>query len=244
MLYLIGLGLWDETDLTLKGLEAAKKSEKAYLEAYTSRPGGLSPARLEKLIGKKITLLKREDVEGAAAFLDEAKKTDVSLFVGGDPLVATTHADLLLRAAKKRVPFRVIHNASIYSAVAETGLQVYKFGKTATVVYPEKNYKPTSFYDAVRENRERGLHSLLLLDIKPDRTMTPKDAIELLAGIDPNFAKQEIVVCSRMGSEKPFIAFGDADKLAKSSGEGMSVIIVPGGLHDVEKEYLEQYRVE
>ena len=36
MLYLIGLGLADETDVTVKGLEVIKKAERVYLEAYTS----------------------------------------------------------------------------------------------------------------------------------------------------------------------------------------------------------------
>jgi diphthamide biosynthesis methyltransferase len=36
MLYLIGLGLADETDITVKGLEIVKKAERVYLEAYTS----------------------------------------------------------------------------------------------------------------------------------------------------------------------------------------------------------------
>lgn len=36
MLYLVGLGLADETDITVKGLEAVKKAERVYLEAYTS----------------------------------------------------------------------------------------------------------------------------------------------------------------------------------------------------------------
>ena len=36
MLYLIGLGLADETDVTVKGLELIRKAERVYLEAYTS----------------------------------------------------------------------------------------------------------------------------------------------------------------------------------------------------------------
>jgi diphthamide biosynthesis methyltransferase len=36
MLYLIGLGLSDETDITVKGLEIVKKCSRVYLEAYTS----------------------------------------------------------------------------------------------------------------------------------------------------------------------------------------------------------------
>jgi diphthamide biosynthesis methyltransferase len=36
MLYLVGLGLSDEKDVTVRGLEAIKGSERVYLEAYTS----------------------------------------------------------------------------------------------------------------------------------------------------------------------------------------------------------------
>lgn len=36
MLFLIGLGLADETDVTVKGLELIRKVERVYLEAYTS----------------------------------------------------------------------------------------------------------------------------------------------------------------------------------------------------------------
>ena len=36
MLYLVGLGLSDETDITVKGLEIVRKASRVYLEAYTS----------------------------------------------------------------------------------------------------------------------------------------------------------------------------------------------------------------
>ena len=36
MLYLVGLGLADETDITVRGLEIVKKADRVYLEAYTS----------------------------------------------------------------------------------------------------------------------------------------------------------------------------------------------------------------
>jgi hypothetical protein len=36
MLYFIGLGLADETDISVKGLEIVKKADRVYLEAYTS----------------------------------------------------------------------------------------------------------------------------------------------------------------------------------------------------------------
>jgi diphthine methyl ester synthase len=36
MFYFIGLGLADEKDITVKGLEIVKKAERVYLEAYTA----------------------------------------------------------------------------------------------------------------------------------------------------------------------------------------------------------------
>lgn len=36
MLYIIGLGLADERDISTKGLEIVKRAERVYLEAYTA----------------------------------------------------------------------------------------------------------------------------------------------------------------------------------------------------------------
>lgn len=36
MLYFIGLGLGDATDISIKGFEIVKNASKVYLEAYTS----------------------------------------------------------------------------------------------------------------------------------------------------------------------------------------------------------------
>jgi len=36
MFYIIGLGLCDEKDITVRGLEAIKSCSRIYLEAYTS----------------------------------------------------------------------------------------------------------------------------------------------------------------------------------------------------------------
>ena len=49
-LSLIGLGLWDEKDLTLRGIEEAKKSNEVFLDTYT----GIWNGNLKKL--EKISL--------------------------------------------------------------------------------------------------------------------------------------------------------------------------------------------
>ena len=47
MLYLVGLGLGDENDITKRGLEVVKASKRILLESYTSILPGLGKERLE-----------------------------------------------------------------------------------------------------------------------------------------------------------------------------------------------------
>lgn len=55
MLYIVGLGLGDEKDITLKGLEAVRTCEKVYMEAYTSLLSfGLSSDGLSILVITKL----------------------------------------------------------------------------------------------------------------------------------------------------------------------------------------------
>lgn len=82
------------------------------------------------------------------------------------PERATTHTDLLLRARELSIPVRTIHNASIMNAIGACGLQLYNFGQTVSMVFFTDSWRPASFYDRVRENRDIGLHTLVLLDIK------------------------------------------------------------------------------
>lgn len=166
MLYIIGLGLCDEKDITMRGLEAIKSSSRVYLEAYTSILM-VNKERLEAFYKKEIIVADRDMVETQADdILNGADKEDVSLLVVGDPFGATTHIDIVLRARSSNIPVRVIHNASIMNAVGACGLQLYNFGQTVSLVFFTDTWKPDSFYDRVRENAGLGLHTLVLLDIK------------------------------------------------------------------------------
>ncbi|MEQ2158026.1 diphthine synthase [Goodea atripinnis] len=124
MLYLIGLGLGDATDITVKGLQAVKSCSRVYLEAYTSILT-VGKEALEEYFGKQLILADRDLVEqGADEILKDADVTDVAFLVVGDPFGATTHSDLVLRAVNAGIPYKVIHNASIMNAVGCCGLQV------------------------------------------------------------------------------------------------------------------------
>jgi diphthine synthase len=214
VLFFIGLGLGDAGDITVKGLEALKKSNYVYLEAYTSILPGLDRAALVEAYGP-LPLLEggefieadRELVEsGCEEMLERAKDQVVSFLVVGDSLCATTHTDLWLRAKKDKIDVQVVHNASIMNAIAACGLQLYRFGETVSIPYWTDSWKPASFYDKLVANKKAGLHTLCLLDIKvkeqneenlmrgrkiyePPRFMTVAQGLEQLMEIEAS--KQE-----------------------------------------------------
>jgi diphthine methyl ester synthase len=170
VLYVVGLGLWDEKDITLRGLEAVRGSVRVYLEAYTSILMSEDyREKLEELYGKSIILAHRETVElESDAILSNAQNDDVSFCVVGDPLSATTHTDLILRARQSvpPIPVKIIHNASIMTAIASSGLQPYNFGQTISVPFWTETWKPDSWMARIAENMQIGNHTLVLSDIK------------------------------------------------------------------------------
>lgn len=171
MLYIIGLGLGDVEDITVKGLKAVKSSDLVYLEHYTSILGGGAGYKneLEQFYGKQIILADRTMVEQKSdEIIDAAKEKTVSFLVVGDPFGATTHTDLVLRAIEKNINYKVIHNASIMNAIGCCGLQLYNYGEAISICFwsDAENWKPKSYFEKICENRIRGLHTLCLLDIK------------------------------------------------------------------------------
>src|SRR3989338_1993455 len=162
MLYFIGLGL-NSSGISIQGVEAARKCKKIYLESYTVdfpyTEGGL-----QELFEKKIIKDDREKVENMS-LIDEAIKQDVALLVYGSPLTATTHISLIQEAKASGVKYKIIYAASILDAVAETGLQLYKFGKITSMPSWKKSYEPTSFMEVVKDNAKIEAHTLILIDI-------------------------------------------------------------------------------
>ncbi|MFH1474131.1 MAG: diphthine synthase [Candidatus Aenigmatarchaeota archaeon] len=239
MLYLIGLGLNDERDLSLKAVEIAKKCD-CYAELYTSVWQG-SVEGLEEVIGKSVKLLKRKDMEeNSEALVEEAKEKDIAIFVPGDPLSATTHIDLVYQAKLRKIPVKVIHNASIVSAVGEIGLQLYKFGKIATIPMSGKmeNVKKT-----VKGNKKLKLHTLLLLDI--DRVVNINlrisDALKLLLKAKLVKNLDNLAVLSRAGGESE-VFYDTVKNLMAKSIDLPAVIVIPGRLHFREKDFLELFQ--
>jgi diphthine synthase len=229
-LILIGAGV--SFDLTLAGIDALRACDEAFIETYTNP---IEPEKIEKLqslVGKKIILLERSHLE-SSYLVDKAKSSDVCILASGDPLTATTHITLVIEARAKSIPIKVIHNSSIHSvAPARAGLQIYRFGKTATLVNPRPNYKPTSSLEIVRQNQKLDMHTLVLLDTEPE-PMETKSALEMLSEFD------SAVVLSRAGEKDEKISYGKISELKnKDLGRPPFTIIVPARLHPLEEEFL------
>ncbi len=231
MLYLIGAGI--SGDLTLEGVEALKKCDEIYIEVYTNPPLADKIKEVEKLTGKEVMKVDRKEVE-SDFLLGYAKDKDIALISGGDPLTATTHITLVIEARKRNIPVKIIHNSSIYAVSAgKSGLQIYRFGKTASLVNPRPNYKPTSSLDIIRANLQAGTHTLVLLDTEP-KPMEVKTALEMLSEYSM------AVVLSRLGENDEKITYGEIEDLKKKDlGKPPFSVIIPAKLHPIEEEYLE-----
>lgn len=244
----IGLGLYDEKDISVKGLEAIKKSDNVYAEFYTANLVGANFKNLNKVTGKKINILTREQTEKGDIILSSAKNQNVVFLTAGDPMTATTHIDLRLRAIKQGISTKVIHGASIVTAVPGLlGLQNYKFGRTTTLAYPEGDYFPTSPYDIILDNKKMGLHTLVLLDIQAEQKkyMTAVEGIKYLLKMEEKKAlklfNDESIVCvvACAGSENPIVRAGTFKDMQKMDfGPPLHSIVIPGKLHFMELETL------
>ena len=226
MLYLVGLGL-NIKGISQQGLEAVNRCEKIYLEFYTI-DFLYSKEELEKILGKQVILADRDFVE-SLKIVEEAKDADIALLVYGSPLTATTHISLIQEAKKQNIEVKIIYNASIFDAVAETGLQIYKFGKTTSI----PDFEAESFIEVIKENLGIGAHSLILTDIR----MGFENALERLRNIDID----KLVVCSALGTHNSRIYYGTLKELETKKVKKPFCFIVPGKLHFVEEEVLKKY---
>ncbi|BDD57167.1 diphthine synthase [Monascus purpureus] len=269
MLYLVGLGLADETDITVKGLEVVKKAERVYLEAYTSILL-VDRGKLEAFYGRPVIEADRELVEsGSDEILAGADKTDVAFLVVGDPFGATTHTDLVLRAREMGIETKVIPNASIMSGIGCTGLQLYNFGQTVSMVFFTENWRPSSFYDRIKENVQLGFHTLVLLDIKvkepslenlargrmiyePPRYMTVAQCASQMLETEEErkegvYGPDSLAVgAARVGAADQKLVAGTLKELTGvDMGRPLhSLVLLGRKTHDLERDYIREFAVD
>jgi diphthine synthase len=236
MLYIIGLGL-NEEGISKQGIEAVKKCSKVYLENYTV-DFPYSEKELEEIIGKKTISLGRNEVE-SEKIVKEAGKEDVCLLIYGSPLTATTHITIIEEALKNKIEYEIIYGASIFDAIAETGLQIYKFGKITSMPKWTKSFTPKSFMEVVKQNKSIDAHSLILIDIG----LELKDCLEELeeSAKEYEIKIEKIILCSRLGTKEGKILYKKIEELKKIDVKKPYCIIIPSKMHFVEEEFLKNY---
>jgi diphthine synthase len=237
MLYLIGLGL-NERSISKEALEIIPRCKRVYLEGYTVDFPYTEQALVDE-IGKKVIPADRKKVE-SLEIVDEAKKMDVALLIYGSPLAATTHITLIQEAIASGIKYRVIQNASVLDAVAETGLQLYKFGKITSMPYWKQSYEPDSFMEVIKENQSIKAHSLILIDINMNITKAIAQLEKSAKAHDVKLGK--LIICQCLGTKRQKILYRDIEEIREFSGVAKPYcIIIPGELHFVEKEFLRNF---
>tara|TARA_B100001179_G_C18506992_1_gene366864 strand:- start:129 stop:911 length:783 start_codon:yes stop_codon:yes gene_type:complete len=251
-LWLVGIGPGDVDAMSVEAVEVAGACEHRFLEGYTA----LLPPAQEAILTKRVgewTKLMRPAVESPEELLGLAETSAVALMVVGDPLQATTHVDLQLRARDRGIDCRVVHGISITTIVTGAlGLQSYRFGRQVTLAYPYGDYLPASPLELVLANRKQNLHTLMLLDLDPtgmgeteQQPMTPTDAISVLHRtakiLDVDIDEWTMVLCSDMGTSEQRIVCGTAEQLSVIEGGRIHCLVIPGRLDEMEEQALSRW---
>ncbi|MDH7477910.1 MAG: diphthine synthase [Candidatus Bathyarchaeota archaeon] len=245
----VGLGLHDELGISLRGLEEVKTAERVFIELYTSFMPNFSIKRFEGLSGKKVQTVSRRELEeeNGKSIMEAAKKGKAVLLVPGDPLIATTHIALRIHAQKLGIKTRIVHGASIISAVVGLcGLHNYKFGKSVTIPFPEENPSETP-YEVIAQNQENGLHTLCLLDINAEekRYLKIREGLEILLKVEEKKKKKAVTMetlavgVARAGSINPTVKADFIKELLNYDfGEPPYSLVFPARLHFMEADAL------
>jgi diphthine methyl ester synthase len=155
------------------------------------------------------------------------------------------------------------------SAIGVTGLQLYNFGQTVSMVFFTDDWKPSSFYDRIKENSDIGLHTLILLDIKvkeqslenlsrgrrifePPRYMTVAQCARQMLEIEEARAEgvygpESLAVgVARVGSEDQRMATGTLQQLADVDlGPPLqSLVLVGKRVHELERDFIREFAID
>ena len=240
----VGLGL-GANGITLEGVAEIRAADVVYLEYYTTPHEPQLLKQLQKATGKDVTVVDRQFVEDGNRILADSETSRVVLAVPGDPMIATTHGELRVRAIRSGIETRVVHAATIASAAASaSGLHSYKFSRTVTVTRASVG-KLAQAYHVLHENLLEGAHTLLLLeyDVQSGQGASPEDAMAGLLLAEANFKRGVVgegtfaAVLSRLGRADAALAAGSFAELSmKDFGEPPHCLVVPGKLHFTESE--------
>jgi diphthine synthase len=248
----VGLGLGDERGLSARAWDVLRAADEVFAEEYTAVAPDGTLARVGAELHRRVQVLDRAALESERPILEALGRSPrVALIVVGDPFAATTHVALRLAVERGGHAWKYVANASILTAAAGfLGFMHYRFGRTVSFPFPAPGFAPRSPVEQIAGNRERGLHTLVLLDLEPGagRFLTANEALALLRERDPNGvvvpARTEVGVAARVGHDDAAGWFGPLEELARAEfGPPMHVVVVPAPeLHFEETAALARYR--
>lgn len=175
----------------------------------------------------------------------------------------------MLRARELSIPCQSIPNASILNAIGSTGLQLYNFGQTVSMVFFTETWKPSSFYDRIKENIQIGLHTLVLLDIKvkeqslenmargrkiyePPRYMTVAQCASQMLEIEGEkkegvYGEDSLAIgAARVGSKEQKMVCGTLKELCEVDlGAPLhSLVLLGTRTHELERDYIRAFAID
>jgi len=235
-LTLVGLGL-DPKGLPTAAIQSIKAASKAYIERYTAPVDDHWVRQVEDQVGRPITEIRRTDLEEGSVLIKEAKVDNIVLLSPGDPLIATTHTDLKIRARRAGIEVKVIHAPSVVTAVVgELGLHIYNIGRVVTATPGPMQ----TLYHTVHANLRSGLHTLILVsELSFRRLIEVLEEAERENGEGVFHEQTFLLVASNVGRDTQVLAGGDLGRLReKELPDGPFTVVVTGRLHFSEVEAL------
>ncbi len=257
MLWIIGIGISGYRGISTEALEVLEKCDKIYLERFTSPLSENDIRNLSILIAKNghdhdIIKVERWFIEDGRELIDQSKFKNIALLTYGDPLVATTFTELQVRAVKRSIKVKIIHAASgITSLIGESGLHIYKFGRTVTMMSGFQSY--ISVYNTILNNLLAGNHTLVLTEYANNNDklffLDPRYFFERMLQAEEDtrygaFSQDTFaIVASRIGTDQQRIESGKVKSLIKDYGTGPHSIIVTASLHFTELDAVKSLTV-
>lgn len=262
MLYLIGVGIEEIKSLGLGTIEILRNCDFIYIERFTGFLSNNFVLELELIIKQKvekkfkspkINVIKRWFIEDGKELLEKSAESNVCVLIYGDPLMATTYTELLVRAKNKSIQYKIIHASSgIASLIGESGLHPYKFGKMVTMMSDPMS--SITVYNTIYDNICLGLHSLIITEYNNDSEKTtssfdgshpfflkPNTVIESLLEREKEIKlltftdETYILILSRIGINDSKIISGKVKSLRDLDyGNGPHSVIITGSLHFTE----------
>jgi diphthine synthase len=154
------------------------------------------------------------------------------------------------------------------NAIGATGLQLYNFGQTVTIVFWTEKWRPDSFYNRIKQNLAMGLHTLCLLDIKvkeqseenllrnrkiyePPRFMTNNQCVQQLLETCKNrndgalTPESMCIGVARIGQPDQKIVSGTLSELLDVDfGPPLHSFVICGQMHELERDFINLFRVK